>query len=139
MNVAVFLPNWIGDTVMATPAVRALRRYFADARLVGVMRPYVAGILEGSEWFDEQLLSQSLPILAWQLRQRQIDLAILFPNSFRSALTAWLGGCKRRIGYARCGRSFLLTNALSVVRDERGRRIPSPVIDAYNLLAVRAG
>jgi len=139
MNVAVFLPNWIGDAVMATPALRALRSHFAGARLVGVMRPYVAGVLEGSDWLDERLLTPSVPALAWTLRRRKVDLAILFPNSFRSALTAWLGGCKCRIGYARCGRSLLLTDALPAVRDDRGRRKPSPIIDAYNLLVQRAG
>ena len=36
MNIAVFLPNWIGDAVMATPAVRALRDHFRGARLIGV-------------------------------------------------------------------------------------------------------
>ena len=54
---------------------------------------------------------------AWQLRRASIDLAVLFPNSFRSALAAWLGGCRRRIGYARYGRSLLLTDALEPVRD----------------------
>ena len=39
MKVAIFLPNWIGDAVMATPALRALRRGFPDAHLVGVMKP----------------------------------------------------------------------------------------------------
>src|SRR5262245_52436565 len=102
MNVAVFLPNWIGDAVMATPALRALRRHFDGARLVGVAKPYVAGVLEGGDWFDELLLyrggpwSQSTPALAWKLRRRRIDLAVLFPNTFRSALAAWLGGCRRR-------------------------------------------
>ena len=46
MNLAVFLPNWIGDVVMATPALRALRRHFRGATMVGVLRPYVAGVLE---------------------------------------------------------------------------------------------
>ena len=52
MNLTVFLPNWVGDAVMATPALRALRRHFAGARVVGVLRPYVAGVLEGGDWFD---------------------------------------------------------------------------------------
>jgi heptosyltransferase-2 len=43
MNLAVFLPNWIGDAVMATPALRALRQHFHAARLIGVVKPYVAG------------------------------------------------------------------------------------------------
>ena len=145
MNIAVFLPGWVGDAVMATPALRALRDHFRGARVVGVARPYVAGVLEGGDWFDEVLLDpggaglRNLAGIAWRLRKRAVDLAVLFPNSFRSALAARLGGCRRRIGYARYGRSFLLTDALPPVCDERGHVKPSPVLDAYNLLVVCAG
>jgi heptosyltransferase-2 len=145
MNLALFLPNWIGDAVMATPALRALRRHFPEARIIGVLKPYVAGVLEGGDWFDECLLcnggpwSQSVPAVAWQLRQRSIDLAVLFPNSFRSALIAWLGRCRRRIGYVRYCRRALLTDCLEPARDEHGKLKPSPVLDAYNALAERAG
>jgi heptosyltransferase-2 len=145
MKVAVFLPNWIGDAVMATPALRALRGHYAEARLIGVMKPYVADVFAGGDWFDDILLahggpwSQGVLSVAWQLRQRRIDVVVLLSNTFRSALTAWLGGCRRRIGYARYGRSLLLTDALPPIRDELGRRKPSPVLDAYNLLAERTG
>ena len=48
MRLGIFLPNWIGDVVMATPALRALRKHFgAEACFVGVMRPYVAEVLAG--------------------------------------------------------------------------------------------
>src|SRR5262249_13535110 len=50
---AVFLPNWVGDAVMATPALRALRQRFPAARIVGVLKPYVAGVLEGTGWLDD--------------------------------------------------------------------------------------
>src|SRR5262245_37716144 len=130
MNLAVFLPNWIGDAVMATPALRALRQHFASSRIIGVMKPYVAGVLEGGDWFDEQLLynggpwRQSVPAVAWQLRRRGIQSCILFPNSFRSALVAWLGGCTGRIGYIRYGRGPLLTDGLLPLRDARGGLLP---------------
>jgi heptosyltransferase-2 len=146
MNIAIFLPNWIGDTVMATPALRALRRHFARAKLVGVLRPYVAGVLEGSPWLDSLVfhrrpgpLSFSTLTAAWQLRRYRSDLAIIFPNSFRSALVAWLGGCRRRIGYTAYSRGRLLTDHLEPVRGPNGRRLPSPILDAYNLLAEAAG
>ena len=43
MNIGIFLPNWIGDAVMATPTLKALRQHYCDsARLVGIMRPAVA-------------------------------------------------------------------------------------------------
>ncbi len=145
MNVAVFLPNWIGDAVMATPALRALRDHFDAARVIGVMKPYVAEVFAGGDWFDEILFanggpwSQGVLAVAQQLRRRGVDTVVLLSNTLRSALMARLGGCRRRIGYARHGRSMLLTDALPPLRDERGQLHPSPVIDAYNRLAECAG
>jgi heptosyltransferase-2 len=145
MNIAVFLPNWIGDAVMATPALRALRNHYRGARMVGLVKPYVADLLAGSDWFDQVLLvhggawSQGVLAGAWKLRRLDIELAILLPNTFRSALTAWLGGCQRRVGYARYGRSILLTDALEPVRDLDGRLTPSPILDAYNRLVEHVG
>jgi heptosyltransferase-2 len=146
MNLAVFCPNWIGDAVMATPALRALRQHFAGGRIIGVCKPYVASVLDGSPCFDRLLfldsrgpLGHRWPAVAWQLRREAVELAVLFPNSFHAALVAWLGGCRRRIGYNRYARGLLLTDALEPIRDERGRLLPSPVIDAYNLLAEAAG
>ncbi len=146
MNIAVFLPNWIGDAVMATPALRALRQHFPASRLVSILRPYVAGVLEGIPWLDQQLFldtrgpwSRRLPAVVKRLRKERIDLAVLFPNSIRSALVAWLGGCRRRVGYTRFGRSCLLTDRLEPVRGTDGRLLPSPVIDAYNRLVTHVG
>lgn len=146
MNIAVFMPNWIGDAVMATPALRALRGHFPDARLIGVLKPYVAGVLEGSPWLDEHvylgspgILASLRPGAATQLRRQGIDLAVLFPNSFRSALIAWLGKCRRRVGYARYCRGPLLTDRLQPIRDENGSLMPSPLIDAYNHLVEYLG
>src|SRR5258708_1461471 len=107
MNLAVFLPNWIGDAVMATPALRALRNHFADATFVAVLKPYVAGVLEGGDWFDRVLpahdgsWSRGSVMTAARLRSLTIDVAVLFTNSFRTALVARLGGAKRRVGFAR--------------------------------------
>lgn len=130
---------------MATPALRALRDHFRDAHIIAVLKPYVASVLEGCPWIDEWLSandgswSNGTLATAARLRRRDIDLAVLFPNSFRSALTAWLGRCRRRVGYARYGRSRLLTDRLDPVRDASGRLTPSPTMDAYNSLAVACG
>jgi heptosyltransferase-2 len=144
MNLAVFLPGWVGDVAMATPALRALRQRYRDARLVGVLKPYVAGVLEGGDFLDSLLYcgggwSQNVFAVAWKLRKLKCDLAVLFSNSFRTALVAWLGGCRRRVGYARHGRTPLLTDALPPARDAAGNLTPSPVLDAYNRLAEAAG
>jgi len=146
MNIAIFLPNWVGDVAMATPAIRALRQHFAGARCIAVCRPYVVGVLEGSPWFDAHLFldrrgpwTDRWPFVTWQLRRANIDMAVLFPNSFRSGLVAWLGGCKRRIGFERSARGWMLTTACLPLRDRSGKFKPSPVIDDYNRLAEAAG
>lgn len=146
MKIAVFLPNWIGDAVMATPAVRALQQHYTDAEMIGVLKPYITGVVEGAPWFDRLIplnsrgpWSERWWSAAAKLRREKIDLAVLFPNSFHTALVAWLGRCRRRIGYARYGRGPLLTEKLAPRCDEKGRRMPSPVIEAYNELAEAAG
>jgi heptosyltransferase-2 len=146
MKIAIFWPNWIGDAVMATPAVRAIRSYFIGASWINVLKPYVAGVLEGAPWQERQVVldskgpwSHRWPRVAARLRREKIDIAILFPNSFHAAWVAYLAGCGRRIGYRRYGRDMLLTDALPPVRDARGKLLPSPVLDAYNRLAERAG
>lgn len=143
MRIAVFLPNWVGDAVMATPAVRALRDTYPHARLIGVLRPYIAGVMDGLGWLDAVVYldprgptDQRWRAAAAALRREHVDMAVLFPNSFHSAWTAWLGRCRERIGYPRYGRSALLTD---VVPAPLGWKMPSPAIDAFNRLAQRAG
>lgn len=145
MKLAVFLPNWIGDVVMATPALHALRNHFAQDTIIGVMRPYVADVLSGTAFLDESILSDSQGItrgivsLSRRLRQQNIDLALLFTNSWRTGLASWLGGCNRRVGYARDGRSWMLTDRVKPLMGKDGNYLPSPVLEAYNRLAEQVG
>ena len=145
-RIALFLPNWIGDVVMATPAIRAVRERYPAAELIAVAKPYVADVLSGSPWFQQTVLydksgprEQRLWPVARKLREASIDGAILFPNSFRTAMLAALGGCRNVVGFARYGRSFLLSRALKPKTDFWGRTVPLPIIDDYNRLAIALG
>ena len=146
MKIAVFLPNWLGDVVMATPTLRALRRHFGDARIVGILRPHLAAVLAGSDWLSEQWhfdrRAKQKDLGRWSLVKRmqreRFDLAVLLPNSLGSALVAWLGGARRRLGYARDRRGLLLTDRVDPPR-AAGRRVESPMVDYYLKLAEAAG
>ncbi|MFQ3592367.1 MAG: lipopolysaccharide heptosyltransferase II [Gemmataceae bacterium] len=138
-TVALFLPGWVGDVVMATPAIRALRRFFHDARIIGVLKPYVAEVVAGSDWFDAFVPLERTWATGWKLRRERLDLAVLFPNSFRSALIAWLAGSTRQVGYRRHGRGLLLSDPLEPERYADGTLRISPIIDAYNRLAEYVG
>ena len=98
---------------MATPALRAMRRHFGpQAQIVGILRPYLADVLAGTGWLDEQWFfdprAKDRGLHSWavarRMRAERFDLAVLLTNSLRTAAVAWLGGAKERIGYVRYGR-----------------------------------
>jgi heptosyltransferase-2 len=145
-RIALFLPNWVGDVVMATPAIHALHAAFPDAALIAICRPYVEEVLAGAPWFSEVIpcdkhgpRSQRLLAVARQLRQHKPEVAILFSNSLRTAIIARLGRAQRVIGYVRYGRSLLLTDRLWHQIDRHGRYQPTPVLDDYNRLVTTLG
>ncbi len=139
MKIAVFLPNWLGDVAMATPTLRAVRRHFGpQTRIVGIMRPYLADVLGGTPWLDEQWFfnphakdrSLHSSAVARRMRAERFDIALLLPNSLRTAWVAWRGRAAERIGYVRYGRGPLLTGKLYPRRD--GRRIAAePMVETY--------
>ncbi|HUT10687.1 MAG TPA: lipopolysaccharide heptosyltransferase II [Thermoguttaceae bacterium] len=147
MKVAIFLPNWLGDLVMATPVLRAMRRHLGpDALIVGIMRPYLADLLAGTDWLSEQWhydpRSKDSGLRPWaltrRLRRRRFDMALMLPHSLRPAVVAYLGGVKERIGYVRNLRGPLLTRKLHYRRAGR-RLVPVPVVDTFLALAKAAG
>jgi heptosyltransferase II len=143
-NIAVFIPNWVGDAVMATPALRALRAGCPDAVITLIGRPAPLAVLDGAHVADAVLADNSRGLvgmlrLARRLRKRRFDLAILLPNSFRSALAAKLGRCTRRLGYARDGRHLLLTDRLDPPREQGGKLRVYPAIDYYCDLVASLG
>ena len=146
-KIVVFLPNWIGDVVMATPALRGLRGHFASARIAHVGKPAVMEVLAGLGLSDESIVYRpggwsplaELVRLAWRVRRGRYDLAVLLPNSFRVALTAAMAGVGRLAGYARDGRGWLLDDTIAPPRDPLGGFLPISAVDYYIALAESLG
>src|SRR5258705_8539786 len=141
----VRLPNWLGDTVMAVPTIRALGKARRQAKLV------LAGPWSGL--FVDQDLADVLVAYprAWSGRLRAADtvraltpdIAVLLPNSFESAASAWYWRGKRRIGISAGGRDWLLTDRVAVAAPRRHQNRqdlmlvePPPVRAAANLPAL---
>jgi heptosyltransferase-2 len=122
-RILVRVPNWIGDAVMCTPALDALRELFPSAEVTVLARSVIADVLKGHAAVDRCLVYDFRGrhagltgkwSLAGELRRLHFDLAVLFQNAFEAALLAYLGGVPRRLGYATDGRSFLLSDAVTV-------------------------
>ncbi|NLX13105.1 MAG: lipopolysaccharide heptosyltransferase II [Phycisphaerales bacterium] len=144
-RILIVLPKWVGDVVMATPALRALREQLPKAHITWLVRSPLAEIVDGCDWMDEVIRwptkdksrvkrRQGFLGLAATLREGQYDCAILLANSFRSALLTRLAGIKRRVGYDRDGRGMLLTDKLLPAKCD-GRYLPVPMIRYYNAVA----
>ena len=121
MKILVRTTNWLGDAVMSIPALREIRRMRADAEIVLLTRRWLAGLYLREDFCDAVVGYDHAGRhrgaagkwrLGRELRRGRYDQAILLPNSFDAALTAWLGRIPRRLGYARDGRGPLLTDPI---------------------------
>jgi heptosyltransferase-2 len=120
MKIVIRGTNWIGDAVMSIPAMRALRLIFPGAHISLHTRSWARGVFRDADFINEILPfekeSNSLKTTRTQAkiwRDKDFDLAILFTNSFQTALLSKLGKAKSRIGYKNEGRSFLLTDSVA--------------------------
>ena len=138
---AIVLPSWVGDTVMATPVLRAVRGTLPNAQIVGIMRRGLDDVLRGTPWLDESIVCDMKgPLGPWRLAKAirharrsagpGVHGCVLLPNSFRSALGARLSGAPIRVGYNRDRRRWLLTHAVHAP----DARVPTPAVDYYATL-----
>lgn len=115
--------NWLGDSVMSVPAVRAFKRGRPDAHVTVAAPEKIAAVWKLIPEVDEivALPGHSLFSNVRLLRRGgPFDVAVLFPNSLRVALEAWLSGIPRRAGYGGHFRSWLL-NQIVRQRTKSGR------------------
>jgi len=110
--------NWLGDAVMTTPALAAVREGLPDARIALLAKPLVAELFRHHPDVDEVIVyerpgrhegSLGRLRLGAELRRRRFDGALLLQNAFDAALIAFLARIPERAGYPTDARRFLLT------------------------------
>ncbi len=116
-------PNWIGDAVMALPALEALRARYPAAEIVVVTKPWVSELYQQHNSVSRLVLYDAagehkgvrgFAHLVKKLKSEHFDGAILFQNSFHAAWMAWRASIPVRVGYARHGRRRLLSHPIGV-------------------------
>jgi len=132
LRLLIVCPSWLGDVVMATPALRLLRRSLPGSFIGALVRPGLDELLAGSDFFDELHVDRARGVMgpklvAAKLRPRRYDTALLLTNSFSTALITRLAFIPRRIGYERDGRGLLLTDKLHAPRRTRPHRGWAPI------------
>jgi heptosyltransferase-1 len=114
-NILIMKPSALGDIVLALPALTALRKSFPDAKISWLVRPEFASLLENHPHLDEIIpfdrkslgrawccpkAFSALVQLISRLRRSKFDVVFDFQGLFRTAILAWLSGCKKRFGKA---------------------------------------
>ncbi|MEW6443343.1 MAG: lipopolysaccharide heptosyltransferase II [bacterium] len=119
--------NWIGDAVLSTPALHALRRAFPEAEISVLAKPWVIPVLRNNPDADRILLYDAggrhkgvrgVNRLGSDLRGERLDCAILLQRAFEAAWIAFLARVPLRVGLRTEGRGCLLTHAIAVSREE---------------------
>ncbi len=120
-RLVILSPNWLGDAVMALPAIADLRRAAPDAAMTVAARPAIAPLFQLVPEIDDTIVLPKPAALhdvgGWsrlgaELAGRDFDAALLFPNSMHAALVVSRAGIPERWGYRTGWRSRLLTRAI---------------------------
>ena len=113
--------NWVGDTVLSYPAVQQLKTLFPKSHLAILIPSYLVDLWKTFPYVDEIIPFQKKEGIGsiWEdlnlsqsLKERNFDLAVILPRSFRSAFHIFLARIPIRIGYQSEGRSLFLTHRI---------------------------
>ncbi len=132
--------NWIGDSVLTLPAIKAIRKRFPDAHISLLVKPWVSDIFKGNTDINEIILYNVGRLkLIRMLRQKGFDMAILLQNAFDAAFITWLSGIPERIGYKRDFRGQLLTKAIPVNKSMLKRHQVYYYLNLLNSIGIEGG
>lgn len=113
-------PNWVGDAIMATPVIHALKKSLPNCTIHVLAKAWVSAVWSNHPDVEEVITfnhkKKGFALLDWyslvkKIRQSQYDTALILPNSFSSSWMIFWTGIKNRIGYSHDGRGLFLTQA----------------------------
>lgn len=144
LKILIRAANWVGDAIMTTPIIRAVRKSYPDAHITLLAKPWVIPVFDDNPYIDEIMVYENSTRhtkgfgtlrLARDIRKKKFDMAILMQNAFEAALITFLGGVPIRIGYNTDGRTLLLNPSIKM--DKRLKK--GHLIDYYRGILKGAG
>jgi heptosyltransferase-2 len=125
--------NWVGDTVLSYPAVQQLKTFFPKSHLAVLVPSYLVDLWKTFPYVDEIIPFQKKAGIGsiWEdlnlsqsLKERNFDLAVILPRSFRSAFHIYLARIPIRMGYRDEWRSLFLTHGIRRTKEVlQGHRV----------------
>lgn len=119
-KVFVRCPNWLGDIVMATPAINAIKKIYPEYELWCYARKEYASILkrldnvDGIISFEKKTVFSEIFNNLSEIKKHKFKKAVVLPNSWTSALLPFLANIPERYGYNIRGRNFFFTHPIQL-------------------------
>ncbi len=140
VRILVISPNWLGDSLMAMPAMQALRNEYVDAHLVVLTKSHLKDLWGMHDAPDDVLGfprgNRGTLSAVQQVKAGEFDRTFVLPNSFRAALIPQLAGVAERIGFAGHSRAYLLTDVREAPTDPERRH---QMWEYFSILDLTAG
>jgi len=146
-RILVIRTDRIGDVLLSTPAIKALRKHFPQSYIAAVVRPYARDIVLGSPYLDEVIIYDkygaqknffSSVKFAWALRKKRFDLALILHPTNRAHLVTFLAGIKKRVGFDR-KMAFLLTDKIEHQKQQGRKHELEYTLDIIRFLGIEPG
>jgi len=118
MKIVIRAPNWIGDSILALPAIESVAHNYPEAEIWIAARGWVKDLfsqqagITGVLTLPDKLDHKTIPQTAAMLKQHRFDIALLLTNSFASALLFYWARIPERWGCGRDGRRILLSRSV---------------------------
>ncbi len=128
MKIVLRSPNWIGDCVMALPAIHALKQSLPNSKIFIITKEYLKDFflnideIEGVITIPDKVSISNITKISKVIKSRGFDIGILFTNSFISAFLFKIAGIKKNYGYNRDLRGFLLNSKIKFPKNEKHHR-----------------
>ena len=141
MTILLVRPRLIGDVILTTPSIQALRRRFPDAQLLYLVEALAAPVVSSNPLISETFVIRHRHgwrrwledfRLAGQLRSRKIDVAIDLHGGPRSGWLTWATRAPMRVGYDVSGRRWMYSHRIARPRGYQPRH---SVLNQWDLVA----
>ncbi|MBL7085213.1 MAG: lipopolysaccharide heptosyltransferase II [Candidatus Omnitrophica bacterium] len=144
-RILIIRTDRIGDVLLSTPAIKALRKKFPQSHIAAMVRPYARDIVLGNPYLDELIIYDKYGVqrsfwssirFAWALRKKRFDLALMLHPTNRAHLLAFLAGIKKRVGFNR-KIGFLLTDKIEHKKQKGQKHELEYTLDVIRFLGIK--
>lgn len=145
-NILIVRTDRIGDVVLTTPSIKALRQAYPQARLTMLVAPATESIVRNNPYLDEVMVDDRLNVhkqagffkLVWEVRKRRFDLAVIFYTKRRTNFLCFLAGVPYRLGYKNEKFGFLLNHPVEDRRHEGKKHEAEYCLDLLNVIGIQS-